>query len=856
MPSLLSIRACLGACFLFLSFAITAALRADERIRIVAANLTSGNGQDYDPGEGSRILQGLQPDIVLIQEFNYLDNTAADFRAWVDTNFGPAFSYMREPSPGQIPNGVVSRYPILASGEWEDTNVSNRDFAWARLDIPGDKDLWVISVHLLTTSSGNRNAEASQILNYIAAQGIPASDYVVLGGDFNTDSRSESCLQTLSAYFVTSGPYPVDQSGNGNTNAGRSKPYDWVLADTDFHALRTPVVLGTNSFANGLVFDSRVYTPLPSPVRASDSGASNMQHMAVVRDFLIPTTTVPALPSIYSATSAAGVVGQGFSYQIAATNTPLSYAASSLPGGLTLDTTTGRITGTPTAEGTWNITLSATNAAGTGTTTLAITIQPANSGGGGGSGTSLLTEDFAALTAGNDASNSGPSGTPLTTIAPNFPTCSLAYSAGGAVKLGNSSTAGSITSRILDLSADGGAFTVSFKVKGWTSVEGDIVVTATGLPPQTLTYTNTLSGAYVTKTAHFTGGLANSTVTIATTAKRAFIDDVVIATSSVATPSITASGAPTSLSATYGEPSPTPATFTVAGSALTAGILISPPAGFELSQTAGGASGYASTQTVGGAGAVATTTIYVRLAAGATAGQHLGVITCASPGATSVTVPIPPSTVEPRALIVTALDRTKPFGETFVARTTAFTATGLALGETIGAVTLTPVGGGAATAAAGTYAIVPANPSGGTFSATNYRISYLQGTLTVTAPSFEEWSATLPAPGATDDPDADGIPNLLEYFQALDPATPDVAPLRLQTAPAALHVDYRRGKATMGVAGQIEWTGDLSGPSTWSTEGIIDELVEDFDDYELRRACVLREAGELKKFVRLRVTRP
>lgn len=216
-------------------------LRADERVRIVAANLTSGNGQDYDLGNGSRILQGLQPDIVLIQEFNYLSNTPANFRSWVDTYFGPTFSYVREPGSDQIPNGVVSRYPILASGEWNDSAVSNRDFVWARIDIPGPKDLWVISVHFLTTSSSNRNSQASQVLNYIAAQGIPASDYVSLGGDFNTDSRTESALNTLSAYFTTSGPYPEDQSGNGGTNASRSKPYDWVLADADLHAVRIQI---------------------------------------------------------------------------------------------------------------------------------------------------------------------------------------------------------------------------------------------------------------------------------------------------------------------------------------------------------------------------------------------------------------------------------------------------------------------------------------------------------------------------------------------------------------------------------------------------------------------------------------
>jgi hypothetical protein len=41
------------------------------------------------------------------------------------------------------------------------------------------------------------------------------------------------------------------------------------------------------------VFDSRVYSPLSDvpPVLAADSGASNMQHMGVVKDFKI---TLPA----------------------------------------------------------------------------------------------------------------------------------------------------------------------------------------------------------------------------------------------------------------------------------------------------------------------------------------------------------------------------------------------------------------------------------------------------------------------------------------------------------------------------------------------------------------------------------
>lgn len=254
----------------------------------MAGNISSGNKQSYDPGEGIRIFQGLKPDIVLIQEWNYGSGTDAVMRTFVDTTFGTSFSYFRE-SGAQIPNGVISRYPILASGEWDDPKVSNRDFAWARIDIPGDKDLWAISVHFLTTSATNRNDEAESLKDFIEAN-VPESDYLVIGGDFNCDNRSEGLFTTLSDTVVTASPYPADKNGNQNTNASRGKPYDGVYADTDLNALKTSVVIGNSTFANGLVVDTRVYTPLSeiSPAQASDSGASQMQHMAVVKDFLLP----------------------------------------------------------------------------------------------------------------------------------------------------------------------------------------------------------------------------------------------------------------------------------------------------------------------------------------------------------------------------------------------------------------------------------------------------------------------------------------------------------------------------------------------------------------------------------------
>lgn len=87
--------------------------------------------------------------------------------------------------------------------------------------------------------------------------------------------------------------------------------------------------------------------------------------------------SVSAVPVISGNLSFGTQVGQDFLYTIRATASPTSYQAGNLPPGLSIDTKTGRITGTPTIEGVYNIPLSATNANGTGTATLTLTVGSA-----------------------------------------------------------------------------------------------------------------------------------------------------------------------------------------------------------------------------------------------------------------------------------------------------------------------------------------------------------------------------------------------------------------------------------------------------------------------------------------------
>ena len=112
-------------------------------------------------------------------------------------------------------------------------------------------------------------------------------------------------------------------------------------------------------------------------LRLTVSGATATSGNNRIDNIVVSATSLPAgPPPVVTGASLSGTVGTIFNHQIVATNSPTSYSISSgsLPGGITLNTSSGVISGTPTTAGSFSADIVASNGTASSPATFGFTI--------------------------------------------------------------------------------------------------------------------------------------------------------------------------------------------------------------------------------------------------------------------------------------------------------------------------------------------------------------------------------------------------------------------------------------------------------------------------------------------------
>ncbi|HTB52208.1 MAG TPA: Ig domain-containing protein [Ferruginibacter sp.] len=200
----------------------------------------------------------------------------------------------------------------------------------------------------ITFSNGNTGSKGNTRFDNIT---IDADSLNATGGNPPVISSSATASDTVSRafnYSIIASATPTSYTVTGTLPTGLS------VNTTTGIISGTPTVAGT--FVDTL--------------KATNTYGTGVRVLTI-------TIAAPPVPVISSSVTASATTGNTFTYTITASNTPTSFGAKTLPAGLSIDTLTGIISGTPTASGTFTDTLSATNAFGTGTQILTLTISAA-----------------------------------------------------------------------------------------------------------------------------------------------------------------------------------------------------------------------------------------------------------------------------------------------------------------------------------------------------------------------------------------------------------------------------------------------------------------------------------------------
>ena len=207
--------------------------------------------------------------------------------------------------------------------------------------------------------------------------GSAASFYNVTGITFDSSGNifmADMGASTIRKGYLASAVLPPvitsSLSATGTTNSTFSYQVVASNSPTSYTATALPAGLSINN-TSGLISGMPTSAGTASIIlTASNSGGSSSSTLT-----LTVSSTIISPPVITSPLSATGTTNSTFSYQVVASNSPTSYTATALPAGLSINNTSGLISGMPTSAGTASIILTASNSGGSSSSTLTLTVS-------------------------------------------------------------------------------------------------------------------------------------------------------------------------------------------------------------------------------------------------------------------------------------------------------------------------------------------------------------------------------------------------------------------------------------------------------------------------------------------------
>lgn len=201
-------------------------------VRVMTYNIRSAYGMDgrQDVEAIAQVIEGEGTNVVALQELSrgWFMNGGTDLLPLLSRRLNMPYTIMGAATDPLFGNAILSRYPILASGQGYlpqlDTLI-RRGYVWALIDLGAGGKLLVLNTHLETQKERTdvRMAQAQTVLQ--AWNGRPQT---VLLGDMNAVSGSQEMQMLLDAGFMDAWA----EAGRG----GRPR-IDWIFHTPDLSAL-------------------------------------------------------------------------------------------------------------------------------------------------------------------------------------------------------------------------------------------------------------------------------------------------------------------------------------------------------------------------------------------------------------------------------------------------------------------------------------------------------------------------------------------------------------------------------------------------------------------------------------------